>query len=91
MVAGIPQYAIYLLHRLYDRQMSLRSLQALATYLITETATQDPKVGGPIAMAEITPTGGFNELDSGTIDAYVKANEEQSRNLRQFFFTRGAS
>jgi len=91
MIAGIPQYATYLLHRLYDRQMGLRSLQALAAYLITETASQDPKVGGPITMASITPKDGLRELDAGTIDAIVKANEEQSRKLRQFFFTGGTS
>lgn len=90
MIAGIPQYAIYLLHRLYDRQMGLKSLQALAAYLITETATQDPKVGGPIRMAEITVIGGWRELDDGAIDAVIKANEEQSRRLREFFFKGGA-
>ncbi len=91
MLAGVPQYAIYLLHRLYDRQMGLKSLEALAAYLITETATQDPKVGGPIRIAEITSANGFRELDDPTISDILKSNEEQSQRLRQFFFKGGAS
>lgn len=90
MLAGIPQYAIYLLHRLYDRKMGLKSLQALAAYLITETATQDPKVGGPIQMAEIRPIAGWKELEVGTIDAIEKSNEQQSLKIREFFFKGGA-
>lgn len=91
MVAGVPNYAIYLLHRLYDRQMGLNSLKALGAYLISETASQDPKVGGPIKMAQITPGEGFRELDDGTIDAIVQGNEEQSRKLKEFFFTGGST
>lgn len=90
MLAGIPQYAIYLLHRLYDRKMALKSLQALAAYLISETASQDPKVGGPIRMATITPDAGFAELDDCTVNALIQANEEQSRRLKEFFFKGGA-
>lgn len=86
MVAGIPQYAIYLIHRLYDRQMNLESLQALAAYLITETASQDPKVGGPIRMAEITPSGGYRELNETSVKKIVEMNDKQNQKLREFFF-----
>lgn len=89
MIAGIPQYAIYLMHRLYDRQMGLKSLEALAAYLITETASQDPKVGGPVRMATITADRGYVELNAGTIDAINKLNDEQSAKLRAFFFSGG--
>jgi hypothetical protein len=58
MLIGIPQYATYLLHRLYDRRMNTEQLSSLAAYLITETATQDPKVGGPVRMAQITKEDG---------------------------------
>ena len=82
MIAGIPQYAIYLMHRLYDSQMSLKSLEALAAYLITETASQDPKVGGPVRMATITSKNGFSELDVDTINTINRSNEEQNAKLR---------
>ena len=85
MVAGIPQYAVYLIHRLYDRQMNLKSLQALAAHLITETASQDPKVGGPIKMAHITPNEGYQELDEKSIEHILEINQRQNRELRQFF------
>jgi len=91
MTAGIPQYAIYLLHRLYDRKMGLGSLKALACYLITETASQDPRVGGPIRMAQITPGNGWEELSPEAIAAIVKANEEHTLKVRDFFFRGGAS
>ena len=48
MMVGVPQYAIYLSHRYYDPNISSDKAAALAEYLISETASQDPKVGGPI-------------------------------------------
>lgn len=89
MLAGIPQYATYLLHRLYDRQMMVLNLRALAAYLIAETASQDPKVGGPIRIASITSANGYEELEESLIKEIIKRNEEQSQKLRQFFFEGG--
>ena len=45
-LSGIAQYALYLLNRLYEPDRSLKDLLALAVYVITETASQDGKVGG---------------------------------------------
>ncbi len=89
MMAGIPQYATYLIHRLYDRSMNIKSLQSLAAYLITETATQDPKVGGPVRIATITPNSGYGELSEEAIQSIVTLNDKQSRGLKQFFFSSG--
>jgi 20S proteasome alpha/beta subunit len=86
MLAGIPQYATYLIHRLYNPQMAVVHLRALAAYLISETATQDPKVGGPIRIAEITPEKGYQELDESIVNEIIKKNEEQNLKLRKFFF-----
>lgn len=44
-IIGVPQYTIYLLNRLYSRNMSLQSAAELAAYCISETATQDGKMG----------------------------------------------
>lgn len=88
-LAGVPQYAVYLMHRLYDSQMGVDSLVRLSAYLIAETATQDPKVGGPIRIATITPAEGFCELDAGQVKEIVSLNNEQSETLRQFFFKGG--
>lgn len=85
-LAGIPQYATYLIHRLYNPQMAVVHLSALAAYLIAETATQDPKVGGPIRIAHITQDKGYEELTESSVNLIVKKNEEQNQKLRQFFF-----
>jgi hypothetical protein len=49
MMIGVPQYAIYL------PNISSDKAAALAEYLISETASQDPKVGGPIKIAKVLP------------------------------------
>jgi len=86
MLAGVPQYATYLMHRLYNPQMKLVNVRALAVYLITETATQDPKVGGPVRMAEISLEKGYQELSENLIQSIIKKNDEQNIKLREFFF-----
>lgn len=86
MVAGVPQYAVYLLHRLYNPQMRLQNIASLAAYLITETATQDPKVGGPVRMAQITLNCGYKEFSSDEIRKITDKNEAQNVKLRGFFF-----
>jgi 20S proteasome alpha/beta subunit len=86
MMAGVPQYAVYLMHRLYNPGMGVAHLTRLAAYLISETATQDPKVGGPIRIASITEGAGFRELGSPEVLEIIKLNEEQNTKLRNFFF-----
>jgi hypothetical protein len=63
-----------------------RTFLALAIYLISETATQDPKVGGPIRAAEIPVDGKYSEISTQTIKAMSGRNEEQNKRLREFFF-----
>lgn len=90
-LGGIPQYATYLVHRLYDPQMSRRNLRLLAAYIIAETATQDPKVGGPIKMAEISPDAGYSELGEAEISEVMEHNNQLNKRLRDFFFPKEAS
>jgi hypothetical protein len=56
MMVGVPQYAVYLSHRYYDPNISSDQAAGLAEYLISETASQDPKVGGPIRIVLIMGT-----------------------------------
>src|SRR6266481_4057737 len=58
-LAGVPQYAVYLVHRYYDPTIPLEKAKCLTEYLIAETASQDPKVGGRIRMPEIFPDTGY--------------------------------
>lgn len=84
-LAGIVQYAVYLLHRFYDPGMSVEQLKRLAAYLIAETATQDPKVGGPIRMAVVRPVDGYQDIRDAEVAAIVAENETQSQAMREFF------
>jgi 20S proteasome alpha/beta subunit len=63
----------------------LDKAKAFAEYLISETASQDPKVGGPIRIAEITPKDGYKELTRNEVTNINKSNQELNQQLRQFF------
>jgi 20S proteasome alpha/beta subunit len=88
-LSGVPQYAVYLVHRYYDTAISVEKAKALAEYLIAETASQDPKVGGPIHMAEITPDNGYRKLTQEEVAVIHQSNEELNQRLREFFLTGG--
>jgi hypothetical protein len=85
MMAGVPQYAVYLSHRYYDPAISADNAAALAEYLISETASQDPKVGGPIRIAKITPADGYQPLTDIEVQALHRQNEKLNRKLKRFF------
>lgn len=84
MMAGVPQYAIYLSHRYYDTSISGKNAAALAAYLISETASQDPKVGGPLQIAQVTPTK-YQQLTPEQIEALQKKNQALNSKLKKFF------
>jgi len=88
-LSGVPQDAVYLVHRYYDPSISLQKAKALAEYLISETASQDPKVGGPIHIAEITPEKGYRELGEDEVAEISDANRQLNRQLRRFFLEGG--
>lgn len=83
-LSGVPQYAVYLVHRYYDSSISSAKAQALAEYLINETASQDPKVGGRIRIAEITPQS-YRELNEEEVNSISRSSEQLNRRLRKFF------
>ena len=84
-MTGIPQYAIYLSHRYYDPSISAERARSLAEYLISETASQETKVGGRIRMAEITPQNGYRELSEDEVRSLNQENAALNQRLRQFF------
>jgi len=66
--------------------MTRKHLISLAAYVISETATQDPKVGGPISVAEIPKEGEYRELKKDEVEKVIKMNDNKNEKLRKFFF-----
>jgi len=85
-VAGVAQYAFYLLNRLYEGNRSITDLVALAVYAITETASQDGKVGGPVNVVTISAEAGCTVLTSDEVDAIAETNSRRSGALRKSFY-----
>jgi 20S proteasome alpha/beta subunit len=87
-VAGVAQYALYLLNRLYEPDRSVAELQALAVYVITETASQDGKVGGPVKLMTIAADKGGKMLDEAAVTKIAEENEGRSKALRDSFYSK---
>lgn len=83
---GVAQYALYLLNRLYTQESKVENLLALGAYVISETASQDGKVGGPIQMIKIMPDVGCVTLNSEDINKIVESNTDRSEKLKVLFF-----
>jgi len=85
-VAGVAQYALYLLNRLYEGNRSITDLVALAVYAITETASEDGKVGGPVNVVTISAEAGCTVLTSDEVDVIAETNSRRSGALRRSFY-----
>jgi len=84
-LGGVAQYALYLLNRLFSVDMDIESLKQLVAYVVTETATQDGKVGGPVQMAVIPPKGDAYMINNEEVTSIVIKNEERSKGLKGLF------
>lgn len=90
VLTGVGQYALYLLNRLYEPDRQLTDLTALAVYVITETASQDGKVGGPVRVVTIKPDGDGVELTPEQVQKIHESNEARGSALRQSFYSKEA-
>lgn len=92
-VAGVPQYALYLLNRLYQPDKSVAELAALAVYAITETAGQDGKVGGPVKVLKIPADSSekARRLSDEEVAEIVSRNQHRSDALRTSFYATTSS
>ncbi|MHB8449246.1 MAG: hypothetical protein ACYDAQ_02085 [Mycobacteriales bacterium] len=85
-VAGVAQYALYLLNRLFEVGRSVEDLVPLAVYAITETASQDGKVGGPVNVVTISEETGCQILTDDQVAGIIEANSARSTALRGSFY-----
>ena len=90
-LTGVPQYAIYLLHRLFSPEMNVENATSLSAYVITETATQDGKVGGPLQLMCLEDGENVVEINSNDVDRIVEENNTRSKKLRELFFSDGGA
>ena len=90
-VQGVAQYALYLLNRLYEADRTVQELTSLAVYVITETASQDGKVGGPVSLITIEPgPKGCQIMPPDKVLQVQEANISRSKALRDSFYKREA-
>jgi len=82
---GVAQYALYLLNRLYDSEMTVDCLTHLGAYVISETASQDGKVGGPVRIITINPERGCVQLDPQQINVILSTNDARTEDLKTLF------
>ena len=62
---GVPQYAIYLVHRYYDNAITLDKAKALSEYLIAETPHKTQKSADPYVLLKLNltnPTGNWMRM-----------------------------
>jgi 20S proteasome alpha/beta subunit len=86
---GVIPLAVYLLNRLYTRNdIELKSAMELAAFCITETASQDGKVGGELQLASFSKNNPFRVLEQNKIDIIKKRCEEFRKNLRNPFYAK---
>lgn len=80
---GVVTLAMYLLNRLYRPGIPLGIAKDLAAYCISETASQDGKVGGPIRMSIVKANEDSQTLSPDEITALgqrVNLHREALRN-----------
>jgi 20S proteasome alpha/beta subunit len=83
---GQVPYALYLLNRLYEaNRKTQEELAPLAVYTISETASQDGKVGGPIRVVVVSPSGS-KELSNEEVNDIVSRNRTKTTTLRNSFY-----
>lgn len=86
---GVTQYALYLLNRLYEPDRTVEELASLAVYVITETASQDGKVGGPVNVITIVPgSSGCQLMTPEQVKKIEETNKLRANSLRESFYNR---
>lgn len=86
-LVGVAQYGLYLLNRLFRGGATVEQLKALAAYVITETASQDGKVGGPVQMAVIVKNTA-TALTENEVNLIIQKNASKSTALKDSFFAK---
>jgi len=77
--SGIVWIAEYLISRLYAPSMTVSQLAKLASLAISETASQDSRVGGEPLIAEITASGYRETIGDHFMLSYTGTSERENQ------------
>lgn len=83
LLAAQWHIARYLLNKLYYPEMTVDELAGLAIFLMAETMTVEATVGGPIQMATITQTAGFQRVHYQDIVHMLQSQQKRFAHFNQ--------
>lgn len=83
LLAAQWHLASYLLKKFYYSEMTVSELAELAIFVMTETMTIEETVGGPIQMATITQTAGFQRVHQQDIIDMLRSLQKRFAHFSQ--------
>lgn len=69
--------ARFLINKLFYPEISVEQLSELAVFLLVETSISEPTVGGPLQLATITLSQGFQRLHERDIDGILRRSQKR--------------
>jgi 20S proteasome alpha/beta subunit len=86
MAIGITPLATYLLNTLYTKEIILKHALELAAFAISETASQDGKVGKDIQLASISLHQVFKTYSPEETKEFLAKADQHRNDLRKAFY-----
>jgi 20S proteasome alpha/beta subunit len=77
LLAAEWHIARFLMNKLYYPEISVALLSELAVFLLVETAVSQPAVGGPLQLATITESQGFQRLHDQDINEILERSQRR--------------
>jgi 20S proteasome alpha/beta subunit len=77
LLAAQWHIARFLLNKLFYPEISVEQLSELAVFLLVETAISESTVGGPLQLATITLSQGFQRLHEQDINEILRRNQKR--------------
>jgi 20S proteasome alpha/beta subunit len=77
LVAAQWHISRFLVEKLFYPEMSVEKLRELAVFLLVETSISEPTVGGPLQLATITLSQGFQRLHEKDINEILRRSQKR--------------
>lgn len=77
LLAAQWHLARFLINKLFYPEVSVEQLSELAVFLLVETSISEPTVGGPLQLATITLSQGFQRLHEKDIDEILRRSQKR--------------